>query len=523
MVSSMPVDLQRELAEALRRAQQAAAPTHILRTAQLPRRDRTLLQQRGFVVEIIKGWYALTTPQARPGETTFWHLHFWAFVSAYLHARYGRRYCLSPEHSLDLWTASTQTPKQLIVLTARGGVFTLKLPNDSSVLLYPNRKGLPSVTESKQGVQVMPLAVALLRTTPSYFIRSATNAELALRMVRIEELSRVLLAGPVNVTAAGRIAGGLRHLGLTDSASRLEADLLAAGIAIKPQNPFEGPGRLPVGSVLQSPYAGRIEAMWSRMRPDVLKHFPAPPCAMPEQSRYLHRVNEIYTHDAYHSLSIEGYQVTPELIQRIADGAWNPSANPQDQEQANAMAAKGYREAFGQVLASLGDIWRGRPPGKVVDRDLQGWYRALFSPSVQSNILPVSALAGYRERRVFIRGSEHVPPAIEAVPALMEALFSALTQEPSPAVRAVLGHFIFVFIHPYSDGNGRIGRFLMNLMLASGGYSWTVIRVDRRREYMAALEKASVHGEISDFAKFVADEMKASAKLRPFQHKRSLV
>lgn len=119
-----------------------------------------------------------------------------------------------------------------------------------------------------------------------------------------------------------------------------------------------------------------------------------------------------------------------------------------------------------------------------------------------------SALAGYRERRVFILGSEHVPPAVEAVRALMEALFAMLTAEPSDAVRAVLGHFVFVFPHPYADGNGRIGRFLMNLMLASGGYNWTVIRVDGRREYMAALEKASVQGEIGDLTKFVAEEMK---------------
>jgi hypothetical protein len=181
------------------------------------------------------------------------------------------------------------------------------------------------------------------------------------------------------------------------------------------------------------------------------------------------------------------------------------------------MAAKGYRAAFNQVLSSLGDVLRGRSPGKVVDRDLQSWYRALFSPSVQANILPASALAGYRERRVFIRGSDHVPPAIEAVPASMEALFDALAKEPSAAVRAVLGHFVFVFIHPYADGNGRIGRFLMNLMLASGGHSWTVIRVERRSEYMAALEKASVQGEIADFTKFVAGEMKASAKLKPFR------
>jgi len=40
----------------------------------------------------------------------------------------------------------------------------------------------------------------------------------------------------------------------------------------------------------------------------------------------------------------------------------------------------------------------------------------------------------------------------------------------------VLGHFIFVYIHPYMDGNGRVGRFLMNAMMASGGYLWTSYR-----------------------------------------------
>jgi len=47
----------------------------------------------------------------------------------------------------------------------------------------------------------------------------------------------------------------------------------------------------------------------------------------------------------------------------------------------------------------------------------------------------------------------------------------------------VLGHFVFVYIHPYLDGNGRIGRFLMNLMLAAGGYPWTVTRRGAQRLY----------------------------------------
>lgn len=64
---------------------------------------------------------------------------------------------------------------------------------------------------------------------------------------------------------------------------------------------------------------------------------------------------------------------------------------------------------------------------------------------------------------------------------------------------------MFVFIHPYMDGNGRMGRFILNAMLASGSYPWTVVPLNKRQEYMSALEKASVRGDISDFTGLVAE------------------
>ena len=359
----------------------------------------------------------------------------------------------------------------------------------------------------------MPLALALIKASSTYFTRSHTNAELAFRMVRAEELSRTLLSNDSNFTAASRIIGGLHHLGLKEVAHRIESDLKAAGFPIKPNNPFEEPSRIREGIILNSPYAGRIEAMWAKMREDVLSVFPQSPKSLPDPVRYLKRVNEIYTHDAYHSLSIEGYQVTADLINKISKDKWDPENNLSDKNDINALVAKGYHEAFKQVLISVKEILKGALPGKIIEHHLQDWYRALFSSSVQANILPAAALAGYRDRRVFIRGSSHVPAAPHAVSPLMKAFFSALTQEPSSAVRAVLGHFIFVFIHPYSDGNGRIGRLLMNTMLASGGYNWTIIRVEHRKEYMKALECASTQGDIVPFAKFVAESMKNSAKI----------
>lgn len=79
-------------------------------------------------------------------------------------------------------------------------------------------------------------------------------------------------------------------------------------------------------------------------------------------------------------------------------------------------------------------------------------------------------------------------------------------------MRAILGHFLFVYIHPYADGNGRLGRFIMNSMLVSGGYPWTIIQVKNRSRYLDALEKASVNQDIVPFTLFVGEEMNNSQK-----------
>jgi Fic family protein len=91
----------------------------------------------------------------------------------------------------------------------------------------------------------------------------------------------------------------------------------------------------------------------------------------------------------------------------------------------------------------------------------------------------------------------------------MPVLFDLLEAEEEPSVRVVLGHFIFVYIHPYPDGNGRLGRFLMNVMLASGGYPWTIVPVERRNDYMTALESASVGQDISPFAGFLGELLRS--------------
>lgn len=197
-------------------------------------------------------------------------------------------------------------------------------------------------------------------------------------------------------------------------------------------------------------------------------------------------------------------RVSEELIEKVRPGRWNPDRHPVDGEQRDALAARGYWQAFQSVKKSIGKVPGGANPGQVADRDHVSWYRELFGPSVAAGILEPADLAGYRNAPVFIRRSMHTPPAPEAIRDLMPAFFELLEAEESPAVRVVLGHFMFVHIHPYADGNGRMGRFLMNVMAAAGGYPWIIVPLARRTDYMAALESASVEGNIRPFARFLA-------------------
>ena len=227
------------------------------------------------------------------------------------------------------------------------------------------------------------------------------------------------------------------------------------------------------------------------------------------------QVDEVYVTDAYHSLSIEGYRVSPALIKRVRSGAWNPDLRESDREQRNALAARGYWQAYQAVQESVRKVLRNENPGAVADDDHGTWYREMFAPSVTAGLLRPADLAGYRNDQVYIRRSMHVPPNREAVRDAMPAFFDLLREETEPSVRIVLGHFLFVYIHPYMDGNGRIGRFLMNVMLAAGGFPWTVVPVQERDAYMAALEDASARQHIVPFTDFLTRLVKQGLKGNP--------
>ena len=73
--------------------------------------------------------------------------------------------------------------------------------------------------------------------------------------------------------------------------------------------------------------------------------------------------------------------------------------------------------------------------------------------------------------------------------------------------RAALFHYRFVCIHPFDDGNGRMARLLMNLLLMQAGYPPCVVRHIRRREYLQSLEHADSTGKTDEFIRLLASEL----------------
>ena len=489
-----------EILHGLQNANGAAA----LRARDMTRAHRERLVANGFLQEVIKGWYIPSRPDEVKGESTAWYASFWRFAAVYLETRFGKNWSLSPEQSLSLHGGNWTVPRQLAIRSPKGKNNLTKLPHGTSLLDIKAAIPPPADRQEKDGLRIYSLEAALVECSPQYFTSNATDVRAAMATIRdVSSVLRKLLEGG-HSKIAGRIAGAFRNSGRGEFADEIVKTMAAADYAVRETDPFDDRPALALPTREASPYVNRIRLLWQKMREPVIERFPKAPGLPRNVDAYMKRVDEAYVTDAYHSLSIEGYRVSAELIERVRSGSWNPDANERDRDQHNAMAARGYSQAYQAVESSIGRVLAGANAGKVAEEDHREWYREMFAPSITAGLLKPADLAGYRNGQVYIRKSMHVPLNRDAVRDAMPALFELLINEEHPAVRVVLGHFIFVYIHPYMDGNGRMGRFLMNLMMAAGGYPWTVITVGERNAYMAALEKASVGEDIAPFRDVLA-------------------
>lgn len=119
----------------------------------------------------------------------------------------------------------------------------------------------------------------------------------------------------------------------------------------------------------------------------------------------------------------------------------------------------------------------------------------------------------YRKEKVFISGSQYALPSPEKVPDLMAKFITNIKdveKKRHPVEYSAIAHKDLVFVHPFVDGNGRVARLLMNLILLQKEYVIAIIPPILRREYIQALEKA--HTDDKPFIEFIARTVRETQK-----------
>ncbi|MGN6086999.1 Fic family protein [Trinickia sp.] len=121
----------------------------------------------------------------------------------------------------------------------------------------------------------------------------------------------------------------------------------------------------------------------------------------------------------------------------------------------------------------------------------------------------------YRHENVTIAGASTKAADFSQVPTEMAALIAwhSSAGEMHPIERAARLHARFEKIHPFSDGNGRAGRLLLNLELMKSGYPPAVIRHEHRLAYCEALDKAGAGGDFGALAQLVAEAVQRTLEI----------
>ena len=210
----------------------------------------------------------------------------------------------------------------------------------------------------------------------------------------------------------------------------------------------------------------------------------------------LRRINRIRTIQG--SLAIEGNVLSEEQIATILDGKL--------------------------VIAPLRDVQEARNAIKAYEQ-FERW-----NPTRETDLLRAHGvlMAGlldapgrYRRGSVAVMGQDRVhhigPPAVR-VPKLMAELLAWLgCTDEHPLVASSVFHYEFEFIHPFDDGNGRLGRLWQTLILTRWKPLFAHVPVEslvraRQGEYYEAIRRSSNDGESTPFVAFMLDTILAAVR-----------
>ncbi len=217
----------------------------------------------------------------------------------------------------------------------------------------------------------------------------------------------------------------------------------------------------------------------------------------PLEASLLKQIKEYYRVGlTYSSNAIEGNSLTESETKIVLEEGVTIGGKP----------LKDHYEAIGHGEAY--DFFYSLVKDKTVqEEDIKNLHRIFYRRIDETN-------AGvYRNVRAIITGSKYPLPPPERIPELMKKFMGGLQKGREgfhPVESAARAHKEFVFIHPFVDGNGRMARLLMNLILMRDGFNIAIIPPVMRGEYIASLEKA--HTDDSVFIELIARMVRETQK-----------
>jgi Fic family protein len=216
----------------------------------------------------------------------------------------------------------------------------------------------------------------------------------------------------------------------------------------------------------------RAELAYPRLD-EIKKGYAAEERALPASVREkAHRAFTVrFTYDTNR---MEGSTLSLRETADLLDHGITPAKRPLP----DVLEAEAHREVFRKMLET----------GKDLSLQLiLSWHHGLFSRTLPD-------IAGkLRDYQVYISGVKYTPPLpVEVYPLLVELFewYRASKKRLHPVELAAVIHLKFESIHPFGDGNGRVGRLMMNFVLHREGWPMLNIPYEKRKGYYSALERS---------------------------------
>lgn len=197
----------------------------------------------------------------------------------------------------------------------------------------------------------------------------------------------------------------------------------------------------------------------------------------------------------YNSTAIEGNTLT---LQETAMLLFEKQVPRKSLREINEVL--NHKEAFDFILKTKEDISK-----KLILKLHEIIVKNTLKPELEKQI------GRYRDVQVYIRGAEWIPPRPEEVPKEMKALltwYSKNKRKLHPVILASYFHSAFEGIHPFVDGNGRVGRLLMNFILYKNNYPMINIPNAKKHLYYKVLQEAQLKGNLRPFLDFLMKLLK---------------